>query len=340
MGSMLSPPGYVRPVIAVAASRAATLAERRQSADMCEHLAMVLAQAHAFTVRVLAQEHDGVVRSSDSARYCLAVRVAHNGVRARIGLALTDRQTNRHLWGDSFNGFVGEPFVLQDAAVKGLLSGVAPALAEAEFVRLTALPKAELDAHSLALRALPLAFAASVPSARRLIAAMAQPMEMDPGAALPVALMALGLAQMANYFGSEDPDALRIRARELYLRAAELDGGDPLVTTARAATASLSYWMEDADALAERGVAMDPTNHWGWERRGLHCLRADGLADAALADLERALRLKPSSMPRANILLNIATAHRLAGRPQQAIPFTSAALSESPADWMRLSLVW
>jgi AraC-like DNA-binding protein len=340
MGSMLSPPGYVRPVIAVAASRAATLAERRQSADMCEHLAMVLAQAHAFTVRVLAQEHDGVVRSSDSARYCLAVRVAHNGVRARIGLALTDRQTNRHLWGDSFNGFVGEPFVLQDAAVKGLLSGVAPALAEAEFVRLTALPKAELDAHSLALRALPLAFAASVPSARRLIAAMAQPMEMDPGAALPVALMALGLAQMANYFGSEDPDALRIRARELYLRAAELDRGDPLVTTARAATASLSYWMEDADALAERGVAMDPTNHWGWERRGLHCLRADGLADAALADLERALRLKPSSMPRANTLLNIATAHRLAGRPQQAIPFTSAALSESPADWMRLSLVW
>jgi adenylate cyclase len=165
-------------------------------------------------------------------------------------------------------------------------------------------------------------------------------MEMDPGAALPVALKALGLAQIANYFGSEDPASLRRQSRELHLRAAELDTGDPLVTTARAATASLSYWMEEADALAQRAVAMDPNSHWAWERRGLHRLRADESPDLVVADLEYALHLKPRSAARAISLLNIAAAHSVAGRAQQARPFQQAALSESSADWMRLSRVW
>jgi tetratricopeptide (TPR) repeat protein len=165
-------------------------------------------------------------------------------------------------------------------------------------------------------------------------------MEMDPGVALPVALRALGLAQVANYFGSEDPVSLRLQSRDLYLRAAQLDTGDPLVTAARAATASLSYWMEEADALAERALAMDPTSHWAWERRGLHRLRADKSPDLVIADLQNALHLKPPSMPHANTLLNIAAAHCVAGRPQHAKPFMQAALSENPADWMRLSRVW
>lgn len=337
---MLSRPGHGRPVLALAMPRTETLAERRQATDLCEQLAAVLAQARAFTVCLTAQEQATGMRPHDPARYYLSGRVAHQGPRARIGLSLTDRQTNRHLWGDSFDGLVGEPFALHDAVAKGLLRGVLPALAEAETIRLSAVPEVELDAYSLALRALPLAYAASVPSAQRLIAAMAQPMEIDPGSALPVALTALGLAQVANYFGSEDPDSLRSRARELYLRAAELDTGDPLVTTARAATASLSYWMEDADALAVRAVAMDPTSHWTWERRGLHRLRADESPDLVIADLEQALSLKASSMPRANTMLNIAAAHCVAGRAEQATPFLRSALSESPADWMHLSRVW
>jgi AraC-like DNA-binding protein len=337
---MLSQPGYVRPVLVLAPPRTETLAERRQAADLWEHLASVLAQSHAITVCLFPREPAVALRTEVSARYSLHGRVAHHGHRARIGLALTDRQNNRHLWGNSFDGLVAEPFTLHDAIAAGLLRGVLPALTGAEITRLSQMSEAELDAHALALRALPLAFTASVPSARRLIAAMARPMETDPGAALPVALTALGLAQMANYFDSDDPDSLRARAREYYLQAAELDNGDPFVTTARAATASLSYWTEDADALAARAVAMDPTSHWAWERRGHHRLRSDQPPDLVIADLERALHLKAPSMPRANTLLNIATAHCVAGRTEQSMPYMRAALSESPADWMRLSRVW
>ena len=254
-------------------------------------------------------------------------------------LALIDRETRRHFWGDSFDGVVAEPFALHDAVMNGALRGVLPALGEAEALRLSRMSEAQLNAHSLALRALPLVFGASVPNARRLIAAMAQAMEMDPGAALPTALTGLGLAQMANYFGSEDPDALRAQACVFYKRAAELDTGDPLVTTARAATASLCYWMEDADALSARAVAMDPTSHWAWERRGTYRLRANHPADLVIAEFERALRLRPPSLPRSSVLVNLWTAHGHAGRADRATPFIRAAWSENPADWVQFHRV-
>ena len=70
------------------------------------------------------------------ARYCLSGRVAHQGPRARVLLAMTDRQTHHHLWGDSFDGLVADLFSLQDAAVGGALRGALLAVMEAEAARL------------------------------------------------------------------------------------------------------------------------------------------------------------------------------------------------------------
>jgi AraC-like DNA-binding protein len=53
---MLSQPGYVRPVLVLAPPRTETLAERRQAADLWEHLASVLAQSHAITVCLFSRE--------------------------------------------------------------------------------------------------------------------------------------------------------------------------------------------------------------------------------------------------------------------------------------------
>jgi AraC-like DNA-binding protein len=334
----LPPPGYARPVLAIAMPRTESLAERRQAIDLYEQLAITLSQSHSVTVLLLPPDQSGNMRV-EPGRYCLSSRVAHQGPRARIMLALMDRETRRHLWGDSFDGMVAEPFALQDAVMNGALCGILPALEEAEATRLSRMPEAQLNARSLALRALPLVFGASVPNAQRLIAAMAQAMEMDPGAALPTALTGLGLAQIANYFGSEDPDAVRAEARVFYERAAELDTGDPLVTTARAATASLSYWMEDADALSARAVAMDPTSHWAWERRGAYHLRAKHPSDPVIAEFERALRLRPRSLPRSSVLVNLWTAHDHAKRADRATPFIRAAWSENPAAWVQFHRV-
>jgi TolB-like protein/tetratricopeptide (TPR) repeat protein len=335
----LPPPGYTRPVLAIAMPRTESLAERRQAIDLCEQLAIALSRSHSFKVLLLPPDQSAIMRFEPS-RYCLSSRVAHQGPRARITLSLMDRESGRHLWGDSFDGVVAEPFALQDAVMTSVLRGVLPALGEAEATRLSHMSEAQLNAHALALRALPLAFAPSVPNAQRLMVAMAQAMEMDPGAALPTALTGLGLAQIANHFGAEDPDAVRAQAGAFYKRAAELDTGDPLVTTTRAAIASLSYWMEDADALSARAVAMDPTSHWAWERRGAYRIRAHERSDLVIADLERALRLKPPSLPRSPVLVNIGIAHCLAGRADLAAPFIRAAWSENPADWVQLNRVW
>jgi AraC-like DNA-binding protein len=110
---MLTRSGYVRPVIILGTPHTETLTERRQASHLREELAAVLAQSRILTVHLSSQEQAGVMGENRSARYYLSVRVLHQGARARIGLALTDRQTNRHLWGNSFDGLVADPFALQ-----------------------------------------------------------------------------------------------------------------------------------------------------------------------------------------------------------------------------------
>src|SRR5262249_20792050 len=132
----LPAPDHDRPVLAIATSRTESLAERRQAIDLCEQLAITLSQSHSFTVVLLSPEQSANMRV-ERARYGLSSRVAHQGARARIMLALIDREPRRHLWGDSFDGMVAEPFALQDAVMNGVLRGVLPALGEAEATRLS-----------------------------------------------------------------------------------------------------------------------------------------------------------------------------------------------------------
>ena len=74
------------------------------------------------------------------------------------------------------------------------------------------------------------------------------------------------------------------------------------MTLARAATAFWVARTDEADALAARALAQDPTNTWTWERHGMARLFGGGDPEGAIADFNRVLRLRGPSMSRINCL--------------------------------------
>jgi predicted Zn-dependent protease len=103
------------------------------------------------------------------------------------------------------------------------------------------------------------------------------------------------------------------------------------VTVARAATAFWVAQPDEADALATRALAQDPTNTWAWERYGMARLFGGGDPEQAIADFNRALRLRGPSLSRINCLIGISGAHVKAGRLAEASHWRRTALAENPA---------
>jgi adenylate cyclase len=248
---------------------------------------------------------------------------------------LVDVVADRHVWGDSFDGAADDPFELQDRVVDGVQCGVVSKILDAEVDRVSNSDPNDLAVRDLAFQALPHIVAANVPSARKAIAVLNRALELDSASALPLALMAWGHAQLGNYYGSASPSAARDKAMQHANRAGALDGSDSLVTLARSATASLSLRWHEADALATRALAMDPTCSWAWDRHGYARLSTGGDPNRAMEDFARALKLRGPSWSRGNSFVGIASAHAAAGRLKDAVLWQRKALAENPdGTWM------
>ena len=125
----------------------------------------------------------------------------------------------------------------------------------------------------------------------------------------------------------------RARAQAINSRhaAASSRSGRTLVTAARAATAFWVLRQDEADALAARAVAQDPTNGWAWERHGMARLFGGGDPKQAIADFNRALRLRGPSLSRINCLTGIAGAYCASDQMTDALLWRRKALAENPA---------
>jgi tetratricopeptide (TPR) repeat protein len=300
---------------------------------MNEQIAATLTKSHVIAVR-LASSCDAPrlqrnLHTSD-ARYCLTGRLRLAGDRARVTVRLVDVSTDRHVWGDSFDGYVAEVLTLEDRVTDGVLCGVVAGITQSEIEDVQAKPTENLEARDLKIKALRLALVGDVASAHQVLALTARVMEIDPSSAPAVALAALAHLQLVQFHATETPSVERSVASDLGERAGVLDTGDPLVTTARAAVAIGLEREDESDALVTRALAMDPTHAWAWRcRAALRLLQEDG-PDLAIADFRRALQLQGSRAPRANIFSGISYAHRLAGRFEEGVRWMNRALVENP----------
>jgi adenylate cyclase len=211
-----------------------------------------------------------------------------------------------------------------------VLCGVVSSITDAELERVQHKDPRDRAARDLAMQALPLILANRVPSTRNAMTLLDRAIELDPCDALPVALLACCHAQLAPNLGTASPPAARAEAERLARRAALLDSGDSLVMTARGMAMSMAGQCQEGHPLIARGLAMDPTSTWAWERSGFSRTSRGEHPDRVFADYTRALQLRGPDWPAGICLLGIAWAHRSVGRLQEAELWVSKALAENP----------
>ena len=316
-----------------------TLKENQEARHLTEQLAAALSRMRVGAV-TLAHTSRSFTKHSPQTRnagmqYCLTGRLIQRGERTRVIVRLIDVATDRHLWGDSFDGSTNDPFELCDRVADCVLINVVASITDAEISRVRDGDRDRATVRDLAMRALPLIMDTTVPGTREAIAILTRATELDPTNALAVALLAACHAQLQWRYGSSSSAATCAEAMRLSERAAVLDEGEPLVTVARAATAFWAARPDEADALATRALAQDPTDTWAWERYGFTRLYGGGDPDQAIADFNRALRLRGPSLSRINCLIGISGAHAKAGRSAEASHWRHTAIAENPsATWL------
>jgi len=266
-------------------------------------------------------------------------RLTQRGERLRVVVRLVDIAADRHIWGDSFDGCVGDPFELQDRVVDGVLCGAVAHITDAEIARAYSKDPRDFGARDLALQALPLILKANLPSTERAMSLLDRGIDMDPADATAVALLAYCHAQRANYIATASLAADRNASLDLSQRAAMLDSSDPLVLTARGAVAASALRHDEAEALVTRALAIDPTSAWAWMLRG-HTRRGfPGAAERAIADYQRSIQLRGAGISASACIFSIGAAHWNAGRFEETVRWSRRALAENPeAHWMHRHL--
>lgn len=272
------------------------------------------------------------------ARYFVAGRISTDGARVRVVLHLAETATGEHVWGDSFDGDRARLFELQDRIAARVVTALPPRVRGAEIERARTEPVQSLDAHGLAMRALPFLYASRPDATCRALEFLGRAMEIDPDYGLAAALAAWGHSQLVLYNGTPAPADEKSRAIRLVQRASLLDDEDPLALTARCAVHTMTREFELAEALAARALARDPSCAWTWGRSGwLQSYR--GNSATAIAHFRRALSLESSVANRANSFVGIGSAHFNAGRYDLAAHWLRRALCKEPgASWANRSL--
>lgn len=320
-----------KPSLVVLPLRTETLAERRIAQALAEQLAATLssirvasvsfADPSVIVVRQAAWSPDGPA----AVQYCLHGRLVQRDDRTRVTIWLMDAE-GRHVWGDSYDG-VGSLLDLFQRVVDGVLLGVVPGITGAEIERIRDRDPRTLAAREMLMRAFPTLPKIDVESTRGLFVVASRAMELDPDDALPFAVGAYCQARLYNSITT--PAGTRDTAVRLSSHAGALDTGDPLVATARAAVATLLGLCQDAEFLAERALAMDPTSGWAHERAAYHLL-SQAKPEAAIGYFGQAMRLHGMGLPRENCFHGLAQAHHAADRPEEAVRWARRAFAENP----------
>jgi adenylate cyclase len=271
------------------------------------------------------------------AKYALIGTVTRTGERVRIIIHLLDATTGFHVWGDTYDGVVGDLLGLQDRVINGVTRAVLPQIRGAEIERAQRKPPSDHDAYDLTMGAFPFVLATYPGAAKRALDLLNQAMERDPDYAPATALAAACHAQLVLHNGTKSPSQERSRALQLSDRASILGPDDPLVLTARCAVHTMAGQLDHASALIARALACEPTFVWGWERSGWLKTFA-GEPEAAIKHFEHAIRLDPHTL-NANRLMGIGCAHFDAGRYDQAALWKRKGLQEQPGmEWINRTL--
>jgi TolB-like protein/class 3 adenylate cyclase/Flp pilus assembly protein TadD len=289
----------------------------------------VIARNSSFTYKGRAVDVKQVGRDL-AVHYVLEGSVRRAGGRVRITGQLIDAASGAHLWADRFEGGVEDIFDLQDQVTARVVAAIAPKLEAAEIERTKHKPTESLDAYDEFLRGMAGFHQWSKESNEEGLRHFYRAIQLDPNYAAAYGMAARMYVQ-ANAGGWVTDRAHDLAETErLALKAAEL-GPDDAVALANAgfALSDILGHFEDADAMLERALALNPNLAWAWLYSAWVKISL-GESGIALERIEQALKLSPNDPQTPSFHLARGSAQFYAGRFAEAFASAETAIRLRP----------
>jgi adenylate cyclase len=262
-------------------------------------------------------------------RYVLEGSVRKAGTKVRITGQLIDAQSGAHLWADRFDGALEDIFDLQDQIAGRVVGAVAPTLEEAEISRAQR-KLGNLESYDYYLRGLATMYGYTAESIVEAQALMDKAVALDPGLAIAWATQAFLCVATKSMAWDADPARNEAQAERVSRTALRIDRNDARVLAfCGHSLAFVCGRYEAGGALLEEAVRLDPNLALGWTWRGTSCNRF-GEPSRAILDLERAIRLSPRDAFMFLTHGQMAAAHFLIGRYDEAVQWAESSLRLLP----------
>jgi TolB-like protein/class 3 adenylate cyclase/Flp pilus assembly protein TadD len=261
-------------------------------------------------------------------RYVLEGSVRKAGTRLRITAQLIDGTTGNHIWAERYDREIADIFAVQDEIAQSVVSAIEPQLYAAENLCIQSSPPESFDAWGCVIRAL-----WHIGRWNREDNELARPL-LDRAIALsPRYAKAHSLRTFAELravaTGVSDLAAALSVAQQHAGLALALDDQD---AWAYFAVGAVEFWRgryQEAIAAYRRSIDLNPNFALAHGFLG-ESLAWDCQPDAALAAVDRAIRMSPHDPFNANHLLAAGIAHFAAKRYLEAIDCHRKALQERP----------
>jgi adenylate cyclase len=291
----------------------------------------VIARYSSFAFRNTDQPLSAVAREL-GARYIVEGSVRRAGERVRVTTELVDATTGHQLWAQRYDRDIRDIFALQDEITESVVISIEPELSQAERTRAMRKPPGNLDAWDLVMKAQGHAFEFSKQGNTKAFELLRQALALEPGLPYALSMLALCSYKDAILGFSSDRDGSLAEARRAAERAVAIDDRDWL---AHAILGIILVWTERRFERAleheERATMLNPSSTWA--RAFLSCvLEFGGAPEKAIPELEAALRLDPHSPFATFFNADLAIAHFVQGRFDDAIEYASRAIDISPAN--------
>ena len=289
----------------------------------------VIARNSAFTYKGKAIDVKQVAQEL-GVRYVLEGSVRKAGNRVRITGQLIDTTTGAHIWAERFDGALDDIFELQDQVASSVAGAMEPRLRQSEIERASRKPTANLTAYDLYLRALAQSYRLTEEGVAEAVVLARQALVIDPSYAPAAALVGwCRVLQRVREWGALSDEDIA-EACLLARQALEAERDD--AETIRQAAFTLFYLAGEAAMAAaalDRALARNPNAARAWSARGIiHAFRNE--PEAAIEAIERARRLSPFNRHAFGYAVNLAVAHLVTRRFEQAIEWADRALHDQP----------
>jgi adenylate cyclase len=252
------------------------------------------------------------------ARYIVEGSVQRSGGRIRVGVVLVDGILGHQISSERYDREMGDLFALQDEIVMAVVASIEPVLNRAERQRARSKPTTHLDAWECFQRGAHLLFGSRYKEELdQAIQFLRRARELDPTFSSATALEAVCHISALVYQWTDDAPRAAAEALELAEASRALNEDDPWAHVALGYACNTAGDLNRAVAAFERAIELNPSLTTPYQ--GLAVALSTVQPDDAIRIMEKAIRLSPRDPQMHLFRHQLAVAHLVAGRYEDAL---------------------